>query len=162
MTTAPDTPDIPESWKPFLDPGEHILWQGRPDGRLRLKGRNLLISGFGVGFLAFSVFWVIMAFSFPGTQNDPVGWLFPMFGLPFVLVGLWLVFGVHFYDAYKRSKSFYTLTSKRAFIGSDLGGRRLQSYPIDKDATLAFRPGPPDTVIFAAIERHNDVDTRVA
>lgn len=158
---TPLDPDSPVSWAPLLDPDEYILWQGRPDGGLHLKGSNLLISGLGVGFIAFSFFWIAMAFSFPGTQSNPLGWLFPMFGLPFVAVGLWLVFGVHVVDVRKRRRSIYALTNKRALIGTDFGTRRLKSHPISKDTALELRPGPPDTVIFAVVERHNDDETRV-
>ncbi len=140
MTTA--------GWEGLLDDDENIVWQGQPDGKFRLRGKNIVISVFGLFFLVFSLFWTVMAAS---AGQMPVGMrlLFPLFGLPFVLVGLYLVVGIHWFDALGRRKTHYTLTNKRAFIATQMFGKRLKSYPIDEDTVLDLRPGPPDSLFFA-------------
>lgn len=75
--------------------------------------------------------------------------LFPLFGLPFVLIGLWLVFGHWFFDAYKRKNARYALSSKRAFIARTMLGRRMESYPIDHTSQIRLISGKLDTVHFA-------------
>lgn len=135
------------SWEDYLDADEKLLWQGAPATGLRFSGKGLFISIFGLFFLGFSVFWVTMAASF-GT-NTPIDYVFPLFGLPFVAVGLWLVVGHWFYDAYKRKRSRYALTDQRAIIARRLFGRKMESYDISKDAPIYLVEGDLDTVNFA-------------
>lgn len=75
--------------------------------------------------------------------------VFPLFGVPFVLVGLWLVAGHWFFDAYKRKRARYALTNKRALIARTIFGRRMESYPIERGNQLRLISGKLDTVHFA-------------
>lgn len=149
-----------ESWDDFLESGENLLWQGAPARGLRFSGKGLLLSLFGLVFLSFSVFWVGMA-SFM-TAGEPMGMLFPLFGAPFVLVGLWLVVGHWIYDAYKRKRTRYALTTKRALIARTVLGRKMESYPISKDTQITLVSGTLDTVNFAErVYRNKDGDNVV-
>ena len=130
-------------WEDYLDPGETLLWQGAPATGLRFTVTGAVLSFFGIFFLGFSLFWVSMAAAMGG------GFLFPLFGLPFVGVGLWLVFGHWFFDAYTRKKTRYALTSKRALIARTVYGRRMESYPITPDSPIRLISGTLDTVHFA-------------
>jgi hypothetical protein len=129
-------------WEDYLDPDERLLWQGAPATGLRFTGGGLAKSAFGVFFLAFSVFWVTMASSIGH------GTAFPVFGVPFVLVGLWLVVGHWFYDAYKRKHARYALTTRRAIIARSMMGRKLLSYEIGRNSPIALIEGDLDTVNF--------------
>jgi len=137
-----------DGWENILDTDEKILWQGQPDGRFRLRGKNIALSIFGLFFLGFSLFWITMA-STATSATGGAGLMFPLFGLPFVLIGLYLVIGIHWFDALGRRKTHYTLTDKRAFIATGFLGKRLKSYPIDGDTVLELRPGTPGSVFFA-------------
>lgn len=77
------------------------------------------------------------------------GFFFALFGVPFVLVGLWLLAGHWFYDAYKRKRARYALTDKRALIARSMFGRRMESYPIDAKSPIELVSGTLDTVNFA-------------
>ncbi len=134
------------SWQDYLDPGEKLLWQGAPAGGIRFSITGLVQSAFGVFFLGFSVFWVAMALNIGA--DGPLSLFFPLFGLPFVLIGLWLVIGHWFFDAYKRRRSRYALTNKRAIIARRVFGRRLESYPILADSEISLVEGRFDTVNF--------------
>jgi len=146
------TQNSPDEWASFLDPDEHIIWQGRPATGLRLKPRNLIKSPFGIFFLGYAIFWTSNSARTGGTG-------FLMFGLPFIAAGLWLVFGKHIFDSLRRGRTHYTLTNKRAFIATDLFGRKLQSFVIHKNSPLEYHPGPPDTIIFAIQDIQTDDET---
>lgn len=71
-----------------LAPGEQLLWQGRP---LKLHGpRGGFQKMFAVVFLAFACFWEVGALQALGA--GPMGLIFPLFGIPFILVGLKMLF----------------------------------------------------------------------
>ena len=50
----------PEGGRGLLDPGERILWQGRPDGRLHFELGKLPQALFGLAFVGFALFWMVM------------------------------------------------------------------------------------------------------
>ena len=137
-------------WEGILDDDERILWQGRPDPALVLEARNIMLALFGLFFGGFALFWIIGAAS----QGGP---LFALFGLPHFLVGAGMVWGAIWWPSFRRRRSWYTLTDRRAFIATDLPiqGRRLQSWPINRGTRLELREGPPDSVFFATRKKRS-------
>jgi hypothetical protein len=144
---------VPTGWEGILDPGERIIWQGRPDGAVTLKPRNILLLMFGLFFAGFALFWMVMA--------AQAGGFFWVFGLLHFSVGMGLVFAALYWGAYLRRRTWYTLTNRRALIARDLPvlGKKLKSWPITEGATLALIPGPPDTVVFAQKTRRGKNST---
>ena len=98
-------------WAPYLDPDEEILWTGQPLPGLSFKPSDILLSGFGLFFFSFAVFWTFMA-SGAGAAGGIIGYVFPLFGIPFIMVGGYLLFGRFFWEAYVRSKTRYALTNR--------------------------------------------------
>jgi len=130
-------------WEDYLDSGEKLLWQGAPGTGFRFTVMGLLLSVFGVFFLGFAVFWIYL------TANLGDGLVFSILGVPFLLVGLWLVAGHWFLDVYRRKHARYALTNKRALIARTSFGRRMESYPIDASSDIQLVSGALDTVYFA-------------
>lgn len=94
-------------------------------------------------FTGFSVFWMLMA--------SQAGGFFWTFGLLFFFVGSYNLVGIHFWKAYLRRHTHYTLTNKRAFIGTSVFGRRsLESFPISPDTPINLIDGALTTVNFAS------------
>ena len=158
----PDPPrrDRPEGWAPYLDRGEKLLWEGAPAGGLKFKISDIFQSFFGLFFLGFSIFWIVMASSMSSNFDRGPGALFPLFGLPFVAVGAYLVFGRFFWKAWVRSKTRYALTDKRAIIATNTFSRKLQSYPIGPGTRIDYEPGEQATLWFAEEERRGNKGRR--
>ena len=148
---APPRRGRSEGWAPYLDRGEKLIWEGSPAGGLKIRPSDLTASFFGLFFLGFSIFWVYMASSI--TRDAPgsggFGLIFPLFGLPFVAVGAYLVFGRFLWKAFVRTKTRYALTDTRAIIATNAFGRKLKSFPILADTRLDYEPGPEATIWFA-------------
>ncbi len=145
----------PEEWQGILDADETILWQGSPVAGVTFKAEQGVMGVLiGFFFMGFSLFWMSMASQAPGP--------FWMFGLIFFAIGFYNSIGCHFWHAYLRSQTFYTLTSKRAFIAKDvpLKGRTLKSYPITDTSVLEFDGGDPATINFASEERKGTKGSR--
>lgn len=119
-----------------LDASESVQWIGRPIPR-KVLIRSLGIYLFAVPWTAFSLFWESIALSmlFGGMtpESGPVPWgmriVFPLFGLPFVLIGVWLM-STPFYVAHKAKHTLYVVTSKRALIVSGGRKRNVESFPL--------------------------------
>jgi hypothetical protein len=70
-----------------LKAGELIMWSGQPDPNRYMR------SGFGmwvffIPWTLFSMFWIAAASGFKLPSFDSPVHLFPLFGLPFLLIGL--------------------------------------------------------------------------
>lgn len=90
------------------------------------------------------------------TKNapGPIGLIFPLFGVPFVLVGLYLIFGRFIVDARARDRTLYGVTNERILILSGLFSQQLKSLQIrtlpeisltqraDKTGTITFGSSP--------------------
>lgn len=149
-----------ESWAHYLDPDETLLWQGAPGTGVRFGGADIAVGLFGCVFLAFALFWTFMAATLGGGTGTPVDWAFPLFGLPFVAVGAFLVFGRPFWNAHVRRHTRYALTGRRAIVARSAWGRSLKSYPIDEDTQIDYRPGREATIWFAQEERRGNKGRR--
>lgn len=135
-------------WNAYLDRGEKLIWEGAPLPGMRFKPSDIFISLFGTFFFAFALFWTGMAMAVPSNMGG-FDLLFPFFGLPFMVVGAYMMFGRFFWEAYVRGKTRYALTSKRAIVAQSAWRRTLKSYPIDADTRIEFQPGDAATLYFA-------------
>ncbi len=154
-TKTPSVPAQPAEWQGILDADETILWQGAPRRGLTFAADHGAMGVLmGVFFMGFSVFWMTMA--------SRAGGVFWMFGLIFFATGFYNAIGCHFWKAYLRKETFYTLTDRRAFIAKivPIKGRTLKSYPITAQTALEFDRGEPATIIFASEERKGSKNRR--
>lgn len=128
-------------WQGILDADEQILWQGQPDARPRIEFDTLRDSLPGLAMTAFALFWIY--------QAAQASIMFSLFGLIFVGVGLRHFLQPILWPAYLRSRSWYTLTDRRAIVATDVPfkGRRLNSYPITPDTLVEFVADDPPSIL---------------
>ncbi|PRY24331.1 hypothetical protein CLV78_103197 [Aliiruegeria haliotis] len=142
--------DAPPGWDGLLDDGEEILWQGRPSGQVSFRGLepgNVLT---GLVMFGFAVFWISGAMRASIGDGNIFGIIFPLFGLPFLWVGFDKAGGKVLIDAYRRKRSWYTLTNRRAFIATEiLGQRDRNSWPIHAGTVLDLEDGALQSIRFA-------------
>ena len=103
MSYSADTAVLSE-----LRPGERLLWSGRPDARALFIPADGFLIPFGLLFLGFAVFWTTQA-----AKGAPV--FFPIFGFLFIVIGLYYVFGRFFVKVWRKRRSVYAVTDRRAF-----------------------------------------------
>lgn len=126
-----------------LAPGERTVWTGQPrPGRFVLRGLPLFL--FAIPWTAFAVFWIAGAsgFQFPPDFSKPPGY-FPLFGVPFVLIGLGLL-SSPFWRMRAAKRTIYLLTDRRAviFSSSAWGKLSIESYPPGRLQNLSRNQWP--------------------
>ncbi len=115
-----------------IDADEEILWAGRPNPA-RMSTRTLPVLLFGIPFTAFAVFWIVNAYNMgnSGPSFGPgggIGGFFPLFGIPFVLVGLGMLLSP-LIAFHKGTQTVYAITNRRALIIEAGNSRSVKSYP---------------------------------
>jgi hypothetical protein len=128
-----------------LLPGERILWSGRPAQGLLLTGRDTFLIPFSLLWGGFAVFWETMVL----TQQKAPGF-FALWGIPFVLIALYLVAGRFLLDAWIRSGMFYALTDKRILISRSGPFAKFTAMSLDRlpEATISNNAGGRGTIRF--------------
>ncbi len=117
------------SWPPYLLPGETLLWTGRPDPAKHVSASDVFLVPFSLLWGGFAIFWLITVL----VEGAPVP--FALFGVPFVAVGLYFIFGRFIYKAYRKRQTVYGLTEGRALVAvgsGSLSEAPLQQTPMDR------------------------------
>jgi len=107
-----------------LGSGESLLWTGTPRGGLLLRPSDAFMIPFSLIWGGFAIFWEI------NVLETPAPGFLALWGIPFVLVGLYMIIGRFFVDARIRRAMVYGLTNRRAIIISGLFSRTTTSLPL--------------------------------
>lgn len=123
---------VPRELREFVDAelreGEKIAWMGCPNARpFPLPTLPLVL--FAIPWTAFAVFWIVSAASMgdSGPGSEGVFRFFPLFGVPFVLVGIGML-SSPLWALRRASKFVYVVTDRRAIIVGGLFSRTVTSY----------------------------------
>ena len=111
-----------------LRPSERVLWSSAPRP-MRLARKTLPTVLFGIPWTAFAIFWIAGASGFKMPDFSHGSGLFPLFGIPFVLIGFGML-SSPYWAARKAASSAYVVTNERAIIfeSSVFGGISIHSF----------------------------------
>lgn len=110
--------DLSGLFRPFLAPGEALIWSGRPHAGLLLKPRDAFLIPFGVFFMLAGISGAVsfmFAQASPG-EPAPPSWVGLVFSLPFLAIGSYFAFCRLLWDRMIRKSSSYALTDQRAIV----------------------------------------------
>jgi len=131
-------------------PGERILWAGQPEGRRMTMAFALWL--FAIPWTAFSLAWEAMALipllsgSISGTKAPSgmmlvFGIVFPLFGLPFVAIGFWMLWQP--IAAVRRARrTVYALTDRRLIEVIVGAATSVKSVMLDRIGPIERSAGP--------------------
>jgi hypothetical protein len=127
-----------------LGPQERLLWAGQPRAGLIVRPSDAFLIPFSLLWGGFAVFWEY------SVVTDGAPFFFMVWGIPFVLVGLYFIFGRFLVDRKQREKTTYGLTNERVVIVSGLFGRTVKSLNLRtlSDVSLSERPNGSGTITF--------------
>ena len=92
--------------RPYLAPGEAILWRDKPEKGHLFSGRDFFLIPFGIFYCGFAIFWTVSALTVAPLP-------FAMFGVPFICVGLYITIGRSIHTASVRKRTVYVITNQK-------------------------------------------------
>ena len=107
-----------------LEPREKILWSGQPKQGVMVRGSDAFLIPFSLLWGGFAFFWEYSVL----TKGAPP--FFVLFGIPFVVIGVYLIVGRFYVEAKQREKTFYGVTSERVVIVSGFFQQKIKSLAL--------------------------------
>ncbi len=117
---------------------EHVVWQGMKLARIEPKGFGIYL--FAIPWTAFALFWTAIAAWGTSAMGDGdiIGWAFPLFGTPFILIGLGML-ATPFVPLFQRGRILFAVTAQRVLklsLGRDL---TVNSVPASRIGDIVRR-----------------------
>lgn len=135
-----------------LDRDERVVWSAMPKPKY-FSGPALGTFLLAIPWTAFSVFWIAGAAGFKIPQFNNVADLFPLFGIPFFLVGIGMLCSPLW--AYRNSlNTVYLITNRRAITIDGGMSYTVRSYTPEK-LNETFRREHQDGSGDVIISRHS-------
>ncbi|MCB2087592.1 MAG: hypothetical protein R3E18_05240 [Sphingomonadaceae bacterium] len=146
-----------------LEAGERVRWKGR--GMLQEALTRFALYLFAIPWTAFALFWTAMAWSATGAMDENAGFLsyaFPLFGLPFIAVGIFML-ATPFLAMFKARKTLFAVTDQRLLRITITGLLETESIPANRIGSLTrkeARDGSGSLTIAVGVGRDSDGDKR--
>jgi hypothetical protein len=138
--------EVEQVLRPELGRGERLLWSGMPRQGMHLRSSDTMMIPFSLMWGGFVFFWEYSVV----TSNGP--FFFSLWGIPFVLMGLYITVGRFFLDSYQRARTYYGVTDQRVIICSGLMSREVKSLNLQglNDISLKEKSDRSGSITFGA------------
>ena len=113
----------------YLRADERLLWHGTPDAGVLFTPEDAFLIPFSILWCGFAIFWESSVIG----GNAP--FFFRLWGIPFVVIGLYFVVGRFFYKSYRKRRTMYAITTRRAMM---VESRTFADLPL-ADQPVAIR-----------------------
>ena len=134
-------PDLNAELEAIFDSDERAIWKGCSDGAIIWTPNAVLSVFMGVSLCFISLFWLVGSLPF----------LFELIGYYLLAIGAYRIIYPTYWSAYRRKRSLYILTDRRAIImvNSPILGNYTNSYPIDESTYIEFDSKDPGSIYFS-------------
>jgi hypothetical protein len=131
-----------------LQSGESLVWNGTADpSRAAISSLPAMI--FGIPFAGFALFWISQAYHATSAMSRSAhnnafvkGFsVFPLFGIPFLLVGGFVIL-TPLWNYLKARSTVYAVTNQRVMVITGTASRSVKSYTSADIASVEHRERP--------------------
>lgn len=129
--------------QPELLPGENILWAGQPSSTVLFRKEDMFLVPFSLFWGGFSIFWEAGVLGlFGSSNNNGKAWVFgALWGIPFVLMGQYMIWGRFVGAAWRKRRTFYAVTNRRVIAVQEGWKRKMASAYVDTLPTIVKEQG---------------------
>ena len=146
---GPIDPEAASKLQPEMLPGESLLWAGRPNPNIIFSSGDWYLIPFSVFWVAFTTFWESAALGYWGdsVKGGPSVFM-SLWGIPFVLIGQYLLRGRYVYDGWLKRRTWYGVTPKRILTVQEGWNRKATFNYIDVLPTIDKEGSQTGTIWF--------------
>ena len=148
MAEASGTWDEGGGESQWLRPDERVYWRGRPDPSVVFSRQDLYLVPFSLAWTAFVAFWEHGVVASRWTIDG-------IFGIPFLVVGAYLMVGRFLVKVWSRRRTEYVVTNQRAVEMQKRGRASREVAPLARVELRPGRDGTRGTVIFGRSDDWN-------
>jgi hypothetical protein len=111
------TPEDHQRLQAELAPGESILWAGKPNPKVIFHPSDWGVIPFSLLWAGFFIFWElgVSGYGPMAGKGSPSPFLL-LWGIPFIIMGQYFIWGRFFYTAWKKARVLYAITNRRALV----------------------------------------------
>ncbi len=118
-----------------MAPGESIVWVGQPETSVIFHKEDWFMIPFSLLWGGFALVWESFAIA-GSSKASGFSWFFVLWGVPFVVIGQYMIWGRFLYAYYKKKRTFYALTNQRALMVVKGRSRGLTSVILRNTAAI--------------------------
>ena len=118
-----------------LSSKERLLWSGQPRQGIAFKGSDVMAIPFSILWGGFAIFWESTVVG----SNAPL--FFVLWGIPFLLAGLYMIAGRFLFDVSVRKNTFYAVSNERVLIVSGVFSKQVKSLNLRMLTDLSLTEG---------------------
>jgi len=146
---GPTDPEAVAKLQAELLSGESVLWAGRPNSGLLFHSDDWYLIPFSLFWVAFTAFWEWGASGHlnNSAKNGPTLFM-TLWGIPFIVIGQYLLWGRFVYDAWLKRRTYYGVTSRRILIVQEGWSRKTSFNYIDVLPTIQKEGSDTGTLWF--------------
>lgn len=118
--------------------GEALLWAGQPSRKVVFHARDAFTIPFSLLWGGFAIFWELGVTGFLSTPKGGPSLFMALWGIPFVLMGQYMIWGRFLYTAWRKGYTHYGITNRRILILNTAPSRRLTDRSLRNLDTLSL------------------------
>jgi hypothetical protein len=104
--------------QPEMLSGESVYWAGMPNPGVIFHSDDWAVVPFSLLWGGFAIFWEagVLGYWGNGSRGGSPSIFMALWGVPFVLIGQYMIWGRFFYDAWLKRRTYYAITNKRLLV----------------------------------------------
>ncbi len=107
--------------------GESFQWAAMPNPSVVFHSGDWFMIPFSLLWGGFAIFWEAGALGYWGKSSHPGPSFMVVWGIPFVVVGQYLIWGRFLWDAWLKRRTYYGVTNRRVLIVQEGWTRKTRS-----------------------------------
>jgi hypothetical protein len=109
-------PDAALKIQPELLSGESLQWAGKPNPGVIFHSDDWYLVPFSLLWGGFTIFWEASVLGYWARQPRSPSTFMVIWGIPFILIGQYMIWGRFLYDAWLKRRTYYAVTNRRVLV----------------------------------------------
>jgi len=143
-------PEVSLKIQSELTSGESLLWTGKPNVDVIFHSDDWYIIPFSLLWGGFAIFWEagVLGYWGNGAESGTPSLFMALWGIPFIVIGQYMIWGRFLYDAWVKRRTYYAVTSRRVLVLQEGWKRKTCSIFLSAIPTIEREGEASGTVWF--------------